>query len=357
VQPLKGLILSGGKGTRLRPITYTSAKQLVPVANKPVLFYGIEAMAKAGIEDVGIIIAPETGGEIRAAVGDGSRFGVRVTYIVQDEPLGLAHAVLTAEEFLGDSPFVMYLGDNLLQGGIEDLVAAFQSNSPDALILLTPVPDPDQYGVAELRDGSVVRLVEKPREPQTDLALVGVYMFTPLVHDAARAIAPSGRGELEITDAIQHLVDSGRRVEPHVVKGWWKDTGRLEDMLAANRLVLDTIEARIDGQLEDSQVDGRVVIEAGARLERSAVRGPAIIGAGAHLVDCYVGPYTAIGEGCEIHNAEVEHSILLAGSAVKHLDGRMESSLLGRNVRVGRARRQPRAYRFLVGDNSEIGIL
>jgi glucose-1-phosphate thymidylyltransferase len=354
---MKGLILSGGKGTRLRPITHTSAKQLVPVANKPVLFYGIEAMAKAGISDVGIIIAPETGGEIQAAAGDGSRFGVQLTYILQDEPLGLAHAVLTAGRFLGDSPFVMYLGDNLLQGGIADLVAAFRAGEPDALILLTPVPDPEQYGVAELRDGAVVRLVEKPPEPKTDLALVGVYMFTTTIHAAARAIKPSGRGELEITDAIQHLVDQGQRVEPHIVQGWWKDTGRLEDMLAANRLVLDTIERRVEGELLDSQVDGRVVIEAGARLERSTVRGPAIIGASARLTDCYVGPYTAIGEDCVIRNAEVEHSILLAGSAVCDLAGRMESSLLGRNVKIGRDARQPRAYRFLVGDNSEIGIL
>jgi glucose-1-phosphate thymidylyltransferase len=354
---LKGLILSGGKGTRLRPITHTSAKQLVPVANKPVLFYGIEAMANAGIEEVGIIIAPETGGEIQAAAGDGSRFGVKLSYILQDEPAGLAHAVLTAEEFLADSPFVMYLGDNLLQGGIEDLVAAFRQHGPDALILLTPVPDPEQYGVAELSNGSVVRLVEKPSEPKTDLALVGVYMFTPAVHAAARAIQPSARGELEITDAIQHLLDQGMRVEPHIVQGWWKDTGRLEDMLAANRLVLDTITGRVDGEMVDSQVDGRVVIEAGARLERTTVRGPAIIGAGASLVDCYIGPYTAIGEGCVIRNAEVEHSILLAGSAVRELDGRMESSLLGRNVKIGRAHRQPRAYRFMVGDNSEIGIL
>jgi glucose-1-phosphate thymidylyltransferase len=357
MRELKGLILSGGKGTRLRPITHTSAKQLVPVANKPVLFYGIEAMAEAGIEDVGIIIAPETGDEIRAAAGDGERFGIRLTYIVQDVPAGLAHAVLTAEAFLGDSPFVMYLGDNLLQGGIKDLVAAFRAGQPDALILLTPVPDPDQYGVAELQDGAVVRLVEKPAEPNTNLALVGVYMFTPGVHDAARAIEPSARGELEITDAIQHLVDEGLRVEPHIVKGWWKDTGRLEDMLAANRLVLETVEGRVQGTLTDSQVDGRVVIETGATLERSAVRGPAIIGAGARLVDCYVGPYTAVGEGCVIQNAEVEHSILLTGSRVCNLAGRMESSLLGRNVKIGRDQRQPRAYRFLVGDNSEIGIL
>lgn len=357
MQELKGLILSGGRGTRLRPITHTSAKQLVPVANKPVLFYGIEAMAQAGIEEVGIIIAPETGEEIRAAAGDGSHFGVRLRYIVQDEPLGLAHAVLTAEPFLGDSPFVMYLGDNLLQGGIEDLVRAFRAGQPDALILLTPVPDPEQYGVAELRDGAVVRLVEKPSRPNTDLALVGVYMFTSCVHEAARAIEPSGRGELEITDAIQHLVDEGRRVEPHIVRGWWKDTGKLEDMLAANRLVLDTIEGDVRGELIDSQVDGRVVIEQGAKLVRCTVRGPAIIGAGACLTDSYVGPYTAIGEQCVIENAEVEHSILLTGSMVRDLAGRMESSLLGRNVKIARDGRQPRAYRFLVGDNSEVGIL
>jgi glucose-1-phosphate thymidylyltransferase len=354
---LKGLILSGGRGTRLRPITHTSAKQLVPVANKPVLFYGIEAMAEAGIEEIGIIIAPETGDEIRETTGDGSAFGVRITYIVQDEPAGLAHAVLTAEPFLGDSPFVMYLGDNLLQGGMVELVDTFRANEPDALILLTPVPDPEHYGVAELSDGRVVRLAEKPPEPKTDLALVGVYMFTAGIHDAARAIDPSPRGELEITDAIQYLVDQGLRVEPHIVRGWWKDTGRLEDMLEANRLVLDTLKTRIEGELIDSQADGRVVIEAGARLERCVVRGPAIIGAGARLTNCYIGPYTAIGEHCVIERAEVEHSILLEGSSVIGLEGRMESSLLGRNVKIGRGDRQPRAYTFMVGDNSEIGIL
>jgi glucose-1-phosphate thymidylyltransferase len=357
--PLKGLILSGGKGTRLWPITHTSAKQLVPVANRPVLFYGIQAMADAGIEEIGIIIAPETGEEIKDAVGDGARFGVTITYILQDEPAGLAHAVLTAEPFLGDAPFVMYLGDNLLQGGIDDLVAAFKEHDPDALILLTPVPDPEHYGVAELdADNRVVALQEKPPQPRTNLALVGVYMFKALIHDAARAIAPSARGELEITDAIQHLVDTERRVEPHIVRGWWKDTGRLDDMLEANRLILDRLEHRVDGELIDSQVEGRVVIEPGARLERATVRGPAIIGAGARLTDCYIGPYTAVGEHCVIDGAEVEHSILLQGSEVRHLDGRMESSLLGRNVKIARdQRRQPRAFRFMVGDNSEIGIL
>jgi glucose-1-phosphate thymidylyltransferase len=360
---LKGLILSGGRGTRLRPITHTSAKQLVPVANKPVLFYGIEAMAEAGIEEVGIIIAPETGGEIEAAAGDGARFGVQITYILQEEPLGLAHAVLTAESFLGSDAFVMYLGDNLLQGGIADLVAAFREHAPDALILLTHVPDPQNYGVAELAPasagevGRVVSLQEKPAAPASDLALVGVYMFTPAVHEAARSIEPSARGELEITDAIQHLLDAGLRVEPHIVRGWWKDTGRLEDMLEANRLVLDNLLERLDGELLDSRVDGRVVIEPGARLERTIVRGPAIIGSGAQLSDCYIGPYTAIGDGCRISGAEVEHSILLADCTVCDLDGRIESSLLGRNVSVRRGERQPRAYRFMVGDNSDISIL
>jgi len=354
----KGLILSGGRGTRLRPITHTSAKQLVPVANKPVLFYGIEAMAAAGIREIGIVIAPETGDEIREAAGDGSRFGVEISYLVQDAPLGLAHAVLTAEPFLGADPFVVYLGDNVLQGGITDLVEAFRSHEPEALILLTPVPDPQHYGVAELDgDGRVERLVEKPPEPASDLALVGVYMFTPQIFEAARALEPSGRGEYEITEAIQSLVDEGRKVESHIVRGWWKDTGRLDDMLEANRLVLETLERRVEGELVASQVDGRVVVEAGARLERASVRGPAIIGAGAVLRDAYVGPYTAVGRDCVIENAEVEHSILLERSSVRGLAGRMESSLLGKNVSVSRDDRQPRAYRFLVGDNSEIGIL
>ncbi|MGD0199061.1 MAG: glucose-1-phosphate thymidylyltransferase [Solirubrobacteraceae bacterium] len=353
---MKGLILSGGRGTRLRPITHTSAKQLVPVANKPVLFYAIEALAQAGIDDIGIIIAPETGDEIRTAVGDGSRFGVKIAYVVQDEPAGLAHAVLTAEPFLGREPFVMYLGDNLLQGGIAELVTRFRASEPDALILLTPVPDPESYGVAELDGERVVALAEKPVNPRSNLALVGVYMFTPAVHDAARAIEPSARGELEITDAIQYLIDSGMRVESHIVRGWWKDTGRLDDMLEANRLILDTIEPRCDGTLEDAQLDGRVIVEAGASLVRSTVRGPAVIGEGAKLIDAYVGPYSAIGDGCTIERAEVEHSILLAGCHVHDLDVRIESSLLGRNVHVSRQGQQPRAYRLMVGDNSEIAV-
>jgi glucose-1-phosphate thymidylyltransferase len=354
---LKGLILSGGKGTRLRPLTHTSAKQLVPVANKPVLFYGIEAMAAAGIRDVGIIIAPETGGEIREAAGDGSRFGISIEYIEQDAPLGLAHAVLTAEQFLGRSPFVMYLGDNLLRDGIVDLVDTFRNEEPDALILLTPVADPESYGVAELADGRVSRLVEKPKEPNTNLALVGVYMFTPSIMDAARSIEPSWRGELEITDAIQTLVDRGMRVDPHIVHGWWKDTGQVHDMLEANRLILDDLTERVDGELVGSRVEGRVVIESGARLEGTTVRGPAIVGSGSSITDAYIGPYTAIGEGVTIAKAELEHSIVLSGSSIADLEYRIEASLIGKNVRIGRGPALPKAYRFVVGDNADVQIL
>ena len=354
---MKGLILSGGKGTRLRPITHTSAKQLVPVANKPVLFYCIEAMQAAGIEEVGIIVAPETGSEIREVVGDGSAFGLAITYIEQDAPLGLAHAVLTAEGYLGQSPFVMYLGDHLLRDGITDLVHPFTAEAPDALILLTPVPDPENYGVAELVDGRVSVLVEKPPAPKTNLALVGVYMFTPAIFEAARAIEPSGRGELEITDAIQTLVDSGKRVDPHIVHGWWKDTGQVQDMLEANRLILDDLQERIEGECIDSRVEGRVVIEEGARLERATVRGPAIVGAGSKMTDAYIGPYTAVGEDVTIAKAELEYSIVLSGSSVRDLEYRIEASLIGRNVTIGRGPSLPRAYRFVVGDNSEISIL
>jgi glucose-1-phosphate thymidylyltransferase len=354
---VKGLILSGGKGTRLRPLTHTSAKQLVPVANKPVLFYGIEAIAAAEIREVGIIIAPETGDEIREAVGDGSRFGVSIEYIEQDEPLGLAHAVLTAESFLGDSPFVMYLGDNLLRDGIVDLVDTFRREQPDALILLTPVPDPEQYGVAELHDGRVARLVEKPKNPETNLALVGVYMFTASIFEAARAIEPSWRGELEITDAIQTLVDGGRRVDPHIVHGWWKDTGQVQDMLEANRLILDDLMGQVDGELVDSRVEGRVVIAEGALLERTTVRGPAIVGRGSRLTDAYIGPYTAVGDDVTIEKAELEHSIVLSGSAICDLEYRIEASLIGKNVRIGRGPALPKAYRFVVGDNADVQIL
>ena len=352
---MKGLILSGGKGTRLRPLTYTSAKQLVPVANKPVLFYGIEALAAAGIRDIGMVVG-DTQAEIRAAVGDGAAWGVRITYIEQDAPRGLAHAVLISEDFIAGEPFVMYLGDNLLNKGIAGFVDEFVRERPAAQILLARVPDPQMFGVAELADGRVIRLVEKPKEPKSDLALVGVYMFSSAVFDSVKTIRPSFRNELEITDAIQDLIDRGLSVRPHIVSGWWKDTGKLEDMLEANRLILETIERRVEGTVDaDSRVEGKVIVEPGAVIEHSVVRGPAIIGARAKIVHAYVGPFTSIMNDAEVHDSEIEHSILLEGSTISNAN-RVEDSLIGKNVRIYRLRLKPSAYRFMLGDNSEVGI-
>jgi glucose-1-phosphate thymidylyltransferase len=353
---VKGLILSGGRGTRLRPLTYTSAKQLVPVANKPVLFYALEALAGAGIREIGMVVG-DTRAEIRAAVGDGSAWGVRVTYIEQDAPRGLAHAVLISEQFIGNDPFVMYLGDNLLNKGITRFVDQFTTERPAAQILLARVPDPQMFGVAELANGRVVRLVEKPAEPKSDLALVGVYMFSPAVFESVKRIKPSFRNELEITDAIQDLIDRDLEVRPHIVDGWWKDTGKLEDMLEANRLILDTIERRIDGSVDaESRVEGKVVIEPGALVERSVIRGPVIIGADAKIVHAYVGPFTSIMRNAEIRESEIEHSIVLEGSVISDLANRVEDSLIGKNVRIYRVPVKPSAYRFMLGDNSEVGI-
>ncbi|MBM3680344.1 MAG: glucose-1-phosphate thymidylyltransferase [Actinobacteria bacterium] len=350
-------MLSGGAGTRLRPITHTRAKQLVPVAGKPVLFYGIEAMAAAGIREIGIITG-DTSAEIEAAVGDGAAFGVKATYIPQSAPLGLAHAVLTAEAFLGDSPFCMYLGDNLLRDGVAGFVDRFREGSADAMILLQHVPNPSEYGVAELADdGSVHRLVEKPKEPRSDLALVGVYLFTPAVFEAAKALEPSWRGELEITDAIQGMVDRGLRVEPHVVTGWWKDTGQLADMLEANRLVLDAIDPDVQGTVVDSKIEGRVVIQAGATVERCHIRGPVVICAGATVRDAYIGPYSAISEDAHVERAEMEHAILLERSSIIGIDTRIEDSLIGADCRITRSDAIRSANRLLVGDGSRIEIL
>jgi len=354
---MKGLVLSGGAGTRLRPITHTSAKQLVPVANKPVLFYGLEALRAAGIEDVGIVVG-ETRAAIEAAVGDGARFGLRVTYLPQEAPLGLAHAVLIAEEYLGDSPFVMYLGDNLLKEGVTPFVRRFEESRPDALILLQAVADPSSYGIAELDgEGRVARLVEKPKEPRSDLALVGVYLFTPAVFESVKAITPSARNELEITDAIQHMIGRGLHVEPHRVTGWWKDTGKLDDMLEANRLILSTLVGDVRGTVTDSTIEGAVTVGEGSVLERCTVRGPVVIGAGCRLADAYIGPYTSIGDGVAVEQAEIEHSILLENSRVSRLGARMTDSLIGRDVVIARSEAKPVAYRFMVGDASQIGIL
>ena len=328
----------------------------MPVANKPILFYGLEALAASGLEEVGIVVG-DTHQEIRDAVGDGSRWGLRVTYIPQAAPLGLAHAVLTAEPFLRGQPFVMYLGDNLIREPLAPLVSRFQTEAPAAQILLAKVPNPQDFGVAILDGGRVVRLVEKPPVPPSDLALVGVYMFDDHVFDAVRGIRPSGRGELEITDAIQYLIDHGLAVRPHVIEGWWKDTGKLEDLLEANRMVLDTLDPRVDGFVEDSEITGRVVIEPEARVVRSVVRGPAIIGRGAVVENAYVGPFTALGDGVTIRGSEIEHSIILEGSSVTDIGARMESSLLGRGARVYRATMKPHAYNLMLGDRSQVGLV
>jgi glucose-1-phosphate thymidylyltransferase len=354
---MKGLILSGGKGTRLRPLTYTSAKQLVPIANKPVLFYGVEAIVAAGIRDIGVVVG-DTKDEIRAALGDGGRFGARITYIEQDAPRGLAHAVLISESFLRGEPFVMYLGDNVIADGITTLVDDYRRRGCNSQILLAKVPNPSQFGVAELENGRVVKLTEKPKQAKSDLALVGVYMFDDSIWEAVRGIRPSARQELEITDAIQWLVDHGKSVHPHLVSGWWKDTGKIEDMLEANRIILDTFVARgTDGVDSSSRVEGKVVMEPGARLERSTVRGPAIIGARAEIRDAFVGPYTSIGADGLVDRCEIENSIVLEGSRLERIPVRIADSLIGKNVRIHPGLERPRVHRFLVGDNSDIGLV
>lgn len=368
---MKGLVLAGGSGTRLRPITHTGAKQLVPVANKPILFYGLEDLAAAGIREVGIVVG-DTAAEIEAAVGDGSAFGLDVTYIAQDAPRGLAHAVLIAREFLGDDDFVMYLGDNLLRSGVAEFVERFETDRaetskprfgedalrpPTAQILLARVPDPQRFGVAAFdADGHVAGLVEKPEVPPSDLALVGVYLFDPTIHEAVRAIASSARGELEITDAIQWLIDSGFRVRHEVLDGWWKDTGKLEPLLEGNRLVLEAIETSIEGMVDDSSsIDGRVQVGAGAEIKGSQIRGPAVIGPRCRIVNSYVGPFTSIDADCEVIDSEIEHSIVLSDCRIVSVP-RMADSLIGRSASVTCSDRRPKAIRLMLGDHSQADL-
>ena len=354
---MKGLILSGGKGTRLRPLTHTAAKQLVPVANKPILFYGIEALRKAGITEVGIVVG-DTWKEIQDTLGDGSAFDIKISYIRQEEPLGLAHAVLTARPYLGNDRFVMFLGDNLIKNGIASQVQAFRDESPNSQILLARVPRPQEFGVAEIEGGKVVRLTEKPQDPKSDLALVGVYMFDENIFRAAENIKPSWRNELEITDAIQWLIDAGLDVRWREIDGWWKDTGKLDDMLEANRIILGDLERNIGGEVDaESRLDGPVVVGKGARVVKSMLRGPCIIGENCLIEESYVGPFTSIYYEVEIVRSEIEHSIVLERSVIRDSGARIESSLLGKDVRIERAPGVPRAMRFMVGDSSRIEIL
>lgn len=354
---MKALILSGGEGTRLRPITHTSAKQLVPVANKPILFYGLESITACGIKDIGMIVG-QTKNEIKDACGDGSKWGVRITYIEQEAPLGLAHAVKIARDFLGDEPFVMYLGDNLIKDGILPFVEEFRSKRPNALILLAEVEAPERFGVVELRDGKVVRLVEKPKSPPSNLALVGVYIFDKNIFSAIEKITPSWRGELEITDAIQTMINMGLNVHPHKITGWWKDTGRLEDILEANRILLDGLEGGISGEVDKgSRIYGKVRIDTGSRIINSTIRGPVVIGEETRIINSYIGPFTSIYHHVLIEDSEIEHSIILEHSSIKGIGFRIEDSLIGKNVRVSKTDLLPKAYRFMLGDSSQVGVV
>ncbi|MFJ8085523.1 glucose-1-phosphate thymidylyltransferase [Streptomyces sp. NPDC096205] len=353
---MKALVLAGGAGTRLRPITHTSAKQLVPIANKPVLFYGLEAIADAGIKDVGVIVG-DTAAEVRRAVGDGSDFGLRVTCLPQPRPLGLAHAVLIARDFLGDDDFLMYLGDNFIVGGIGALLDEFRAHRPDAQLLLTRVPDPSAYGVATLSaDGRVTDLREKPERPASDLAIVGVYLFTPAIHEAVRAIAPSERGELEITDALRLMLAQGRDIRPTVITGYWKDTGTVADILEANRRVLEVLEPAVEGSVSaDSELVGRVRVCAGAVVRGSRIVGPALIGAGSAIVNSYVGPSTSIAENCRIEDSEIEFSIVLSEATITGVR-RIDASLIGCHAQVAPAPRVPTSHRLVLGDHSTVRI-
>jgi glucose-1-phosphate thymidylyltransferase len=355
---MKGLILSGGRGTRLRPLTYTSAKQLIPVANKPVLFRVIEAIRAAGITDVGIVVG-DTADQIRAAVGKGEKWGVEITYIEQDQPLGLAHAVKISQDFLGDERFVMFLGDNVIEGGISGLIEQFAESEWNSQIVLTQVEHPEQYGVAELNgEGRIVRLIEKPKQPPSDLALVGIYMFDHHVHKAVDGIEPSWRGELEITDAIQWLVERDYKVYPYIHQGWWIDTGKHEDMLEANSLVLEELTPQVEGNVDgDSEVDGRVTIQKGAEIINSVIRGPAIIGEHTRIVNSYVGPFTSIYHHVVVENSEIERAIVLENSEIRNISARIQDSLIGRDVRLTRSPVKPKAYKLTLGDHSRVGIL
>lgn len=355
---MKGLIASGGTGSRLAPLTYTNAKQLIPVANKPVLFRVIESIRDAGICEIGIVVG-NTADQIREAVGRGDRWGVEITYIPQEQPLGLAHVVKIAEPFIGDDRFVFFLGDNVIQGGISPLIRQFAESDWNSQIVLTRIEHPEAYGVVELgEDNRIIRLVEKPKKPPSDLALVGIYMFDHTIFEAVKAIGPSWRGEYEITEAIQWLVNNGRSVHPYIHKGWWIDTGRPGDMLEANDLVLEEMDYTVEGYVDrDSNIGRRVTIQRGAEVINSVVRGPAIIGENARVINSYIGPFTSIDHHVTLENSEIEHSIVLEHSQIRNIESRIQDSLIGRHVVIRRSPIRPKALKLTLADYSEVGIL
>ncbi|BAQ63710.1 glucose-1-phosphate thymidylyltransferase [Geminocystis sp. NIES-3709] len=357
---MKALILSGGKGTRLRPLTYTGAKQLVPVANKPILWYGIEALVNAGVYDIGIIISPETGGEIQKKTGDGSRFGANITYILQENPDGLAHAVKIARPFLGDSSFVMYLGDNLIADDLSQYLDEFTTKNLDALILLRKVSNPSAFGVATINDyGEVLELVEKPKYPQSNLALVGIYFFSPEIHNSIETLKPSARGELEITDAIQSLLLSKKLVSARKLQNWWLDTGKKDDLLEANRIILDTnLSAENLGSIEEkSQIIGRVKIGKNTRIINSTIRGPVIIGENCYLENCFIGPYSSIADNVKLTETDLEHSVILESAEVLGIQQRIVDSVIGQRTKIHLALKRPKAVSFMIGDDSQIELI
>ncbi|CAD5931537.1 glucose-1-phosphate thymidylyltransferase [Planktothrix agardhii] len=356
---MKALILSGGKGTRLRPLTYTGAKQLVPVANKPILWYGIEGIVAAGITEIGIIISPETGEEVKNLTGNGDRFGAKITYILQEQPAGLAHAVKVGQPFLGDSPFIMYLGDNLIESQLSQFSERFKQQQLDALILLRTVSNPSAFGVAVVDDqGRVLKLVEKPKVPPSNLALVGVYFFDKTIHEAIAKIQPSPRGELEITDAIQQLIDDRKSVEACNLEGWWLDTGKKDDLLSANQIILDScitydVAVEID---EKSQILGRVKIGKNTKLVNCSVRGPVIIGENCYLENCFVGPYSSIDNKVTLIDAEIEHSVILSEAKIIGINQRIVDTVIGRRASLSTAPQRPKALRFMIGDDSQVEL-
>ena len=353
---LKGLVLSGGRGTRLRPLTHTAAKQLVPVANRPILFYVLDNLKAAGVSEVGMIICPETGQAIQNVIGNGKQWGLTIEYLVQDQPLGLAHAVKVARPFLGENPFIMYLGDNLIGSGISKFCEEFQASDADAMILLKEVTTPSAFGIAEVdARGRVRSLVEKPQNPKSNLALVGIYVFSRKIHEAIDRIKPSWRGEFEITDAIQMLLDEGGNVLSNQIDGWWLDTGKKDDLLTANTVVLDDwIQRTIAGEVDnESNITGRVQLGKGSKIVRSKVRGPVVIGENVHIEDSFIGPFTSIGDGCRITSSVLEHCLFLENATVRGVD-RLEDSLLGKNSIVIKEIGAHHAYRLMIGDDSEV---
>ena len=351
---LKGLLLAGGKGTRLRPFTYTGAKQLVALANRPILFHAIDQLTACGITDLGIVVG-ETKEEVKAAVGDGSQFGASVTYIEQSTPLGIAHGVKIAEDFIGDDPFVLFLGDNILKEGIGRYVEQFRTGCHNSLVLLCPVDEPQNFGVAQLDGDKLVRVIEKPKDPPSNMAVIGIYFFDAHVFDAIRRVKPSARGELEITDTIQRLVDDGLDVRAEVISGRWIDTGKHDDLLEANHLILEDLEPQLSGRHDEaSTIQGRVVLQEGAEVVNSHIQGPVIIGERTRIVNSFIGPFTSIYHDCLVADTEISGSVVLEHTRIEKVGHRIEHSLIGRNVEIRGHQRRPHGYELILGDYSKL---